>query len=295
MDLDARQCAALEGVLDTGSFEQAAARLRITASAVSQRVRALETTLGEPLVVRSRPCRPTTAGRRLLQYLKRMRALRQDLQADLRAGEAEAFTVAIAVNADTLATWLLPVLAPLLRTEGMLLELSVDDQDHTHALLEAGLALGCISTEPEAMRGCRAEALGKMRYRCMAAPGFRDRWFARGMTRAGARAAPVVVFNRKDRLQADFLQRHFGLDEAACPVHTVPASEPFMQAIVLGLGWGLLPELQARQAVARGELVDLAPQRPVDVPLYWHCWKVQAPRMERFSAALVAGAREVLR
>lgn len=50
MDLDPRQTAAVRAVIETGSFEQAATRLNITSSAVSQRVRALETRLGTPLI-----------------------------------------------------------------------------------------------------------------------------------------------------------------------------------------------------------------------------------------------------
>lgn len=295
MQLDPRQCEAVRAVVDSGSFEQAALALHLTPSAVSQRVRALEAVLGTPLVVRTRPCRATPAGQRLLQTLRRMQALEADLQAELHHEEAAPLQVAIAVNADTLASWLLPALAPFLLRERVLLDLAVDDQDHTYALLEAGQALGCISTEAQPMRGCVAEALGIMRYRCMAAPAFRQRWFPRGMTRAALRQAPVMVFNRKDRLQADFLLRHYGLPDDAYSCHIVPASDPYMQAVVLGLGWGMLPELQMRALWESGALVDLAPQRPTDVRLFWHRWKLQSPRMERLSAALVQAARQVLR
>lgn len=294
MKLDSRQCEALMAVIDSGSFEQAASRLHLTPSAVSQRVRALETFLGSPLVVRSRPCRPTPAGRRVIQHLRRVQSLESDLQAEFSGDAAEPLSIAIAVNADTLGSWLLPALAPFLIQEQVTLDLSVDDQDHTYALLEAGLALGCISTEPQPMRGCVAEPLGSMRYRCMASPQFQQAWFAKGMTRAAVRKAPVVVFNRKDRLQADFLLRHYGLQDDAYPVHYIPASQPFMQAVALGLGWGMLPEVQMREWHEAGHLVDLAPHRPVDVALYWHAWKLQAPRMERLSRALVESARQIL-
>jgi LysR family transcriptional regulator (chromosome initiation inhibitor) len=202
---------------------------------------------------------------------------------------------AIAVNADTLASWFLPALAGFLVSEQVLLDLTVDDQDHTYSLLESGLALGCISTEPQAMRGCTAEPLGVMRYRCMASPAFKERWFPKGMTRTALGKAPVVVFNRKDRLQADFLLQHYGLPENAYPFHTVPASDPYMQAIVLGLGWGMLPELQMRELQKRGTLVDVAPGKPTDVSLYWHAWKVQSPKMERLSGTLIKAARKLLR
>jgi LysR family transcriptional regulator, chromosome initiation inhibitor len=58
---DTRQAEALLAIIDTGSFEQAAALLHVSASAVSQRVSAMEVALGTPLLIRSRPCRPTSA------------------------------------------------------------------------------------------------------------------------------------------------------------------------------------------------------------------------------------------
>lgn len=294
MQLDPRQSQALLAVIDTGSFEQAAVALHLTASAVSQRVRALETALGTPLVVRTRPCRTTPAGQRLLQYLRRVQSLEDDLRADF-AGGSEPLAITLAVNADTLASWLLPALASFIIEERILLDLTVDDQDHTYALLEAGLALGCVSTEAKPMRGCQAQPLGGMRYRCMASPAFRDKWFGKGMTRAAVQQAPVVEFNRKDRLQADFLQRHYGLMPGGYPSHFVPASEAFMRAIELGLGWGMLPEVQMAALQRQGSLVDIAPHRPTDVELFWHTWRVQSPRMERLSRSLLQAARKVLR
>jgi LysR family transcriptional regulator (chromosome initiation inhibitor) len=295
MKLDPRQADAVRAVIESGSFEQAAALLHVTPSAVSQRVRALETALGSPLVVRARPCRATPAGQRMLQYLRRVQSLEDDLQADFAGEQAAPLSIAVAVNADTLGSWFLPALAPFLIREQILLDLTVDDQDHTYTLLEAGLALGCISTEERPMRGCIVQPLGAMRYRCMAAPAFRERWFGKGMTRAAVARAPAIAFNRKDRLQADFLLKHYGLADGSYPCHYIPASEPYMQAIALGLGWGMLPEVQMRDWQKRGILVDLAPQRLADVALFWHSWKVQAPKMERLSNALVRAARKILR
>lgn len=294
MKLDSRQCEALLAVIDSGSFEQAAALLHLTSSAVSQRVRALEEFVGSPLVARTRPCRPTPAGRRLMHHLRQVRALEDELQAEFAGEEAEPLRVTLAVNADTLSSWLLPALAPFLIEENVLLDLAVDDQEHTYALLEAGLALGCISTADQPMRGCTVEPLGTMRYHCMASPDFRARWFAKGMTRAAVMRAPVIAFNRKDRLQADFLRKHYGLEDGSYPCHFIPASEPYMQAIALGLGWGMLPAMQMSELQKSGALVDIAPQRPVNMGLYWHVWKVRSPRMERLSRALVEAARRML-
>jgi LysR family transcriptional regulator (chromosome initiation inhibitor) len=203
--------------------------------------------------------------------------------------------VTLAVNNDTLATWLLPVLAPVLAEEGLLVEFVLDDQWHTFTLLEQGRALACISGEPEPMRGCTVTPLGIMRYRLVASKDFAQRWFPGGFTREAARKAPVVVFDRKDSLQAAFLLQHFDLPEGSYPFHYVPASDPFADAIRLGLGYGMLPLEQCSALLAAGLLVDLTPALHLDVSLHWHAWRIQPPRLERMGAALVKGARTVLR
>ena len=293
MKLDARRSAAFLAAIDAGSLELAAVQLNITPSAVSQRIAALEQDLGTPLLVRSRPCRPTAPGARLLQYLRRSSLLESEFLAGMGVDSGPA-RVTLAVTNDTLATWLLPVLAPILEAEGLLVEFILDDQGHTFALLEGGQAVACIAGEAQAMHGCSASALGIMRYRLVASPAFAQRWFEGGMTREAARHAPVMVFNRKDALQSNFLLRHFDLPEGAYPFHYVPASDPYGAAIRHGLGYGLLPQEQCAASLATGELVDLTPHLQVDVPLYWHAWRIQPPRLERMGAALVRSARAVL-
>ncbi|WP_296942518.1 LysR family transcriptional regulator ArgP [uncultured Massilia sp.] len=293
MTIDPRRSDAFLAAVDSGSLEQAALRLNVTPSAVSQRIAALEQDLGTPLLVRARPCRPTAPGMRLLQFLRRRALLEDEFFAEQR-DDPGPVRVTLAVNNDSLATWLLPVLAPVLVGEGMLVEFVLDGQGHTFALLEQGRALACVSGETAPMRGCTVEALGAMRYRMVAAPAFAARWFPGGMTREAARHAPVMVFDRKDTLQTTFLLQHFGLPEGAYPFHYVPSSDPYVQAIRLGLGYGLLPLEQCAAMLASGALVDLAPGLHVDVPLYWHAWRIQPPRLERMGTALVKGARAVL-
>ncbi len=290
MQIDPRRSAAFIAAVDNGSLEAAAQQLRMTPSAVSQRISALEQELGTPLLVRTRPCRPTAPGMQLLQFLRRRALLEQEFMAE-RDSEAGPVRVALAVNNDTLATWLLPLLAPLLIDEELLAEFVLDNQGHTFALLEQGQAVACISGEAEPMRGCTVEPLGMMRYRMVAAPAFARRWFPHGLEREAARKAPVMVFDRKDTLQTQFLLQHLGLPEGSYPFHYVPASDPYVQAIRLGLGYGMLPLEQCADLLASGGLVDLAPDLHVDVPLYWHAWRIQPARLERMGGALVKAAR----
>jgi LysR family transcriptional regulator (chromosome initiation inhibitor) len=296
LPLDPKQTDAFQAVAELGSFERAAAKLSVTPSAVSQRVRALEIALGAALILRTRPCRTTPMGQRLLQYLRRAFLLKVDLQADLLNSESGLLTVSVALNSDSLGTWFFPALASLLVKDQIILDLIVEDQDHTYALLKTGMVAGCVSTVAQAMSGCSAEVLGTMRYRLMASTSFRQRWLAEGLTREAARQAPVVAYTRKDTLQSSFLRSHLGLPEGAYPCHYVPGIEAHFTAVRYGLGYGMVPEwLLSSGGDEHGPLVDLAPRYPTDVALYWHTWKVQSPRMERLSTQVIEAARQILR
>ena len=285
---------AFEAVLQEGGFERAARRLALTQSAVSQRVKLLEAELGQELLVRSKPVRPTPAGRRLLPYLAQLRLMEAEARRALAPRQAHGpLRLAVGVNADSLATWFIGAVAEVVREEGIVLDCVVDDQDHTHALLADGEVLGCVSTRADPMRGCAAERLGTMPYLCAGSPAFRARWFPRGLTREALASAPAIVFGRHDDMHEAFLQRHFGLDAGQYPHHVVPSSEGFMAFAVAGLGYGFVPEIQARAYLARGELVDLAPERE-DVVLYWHHWQVQSPVMARLAQAIGDAAGRAL-
>lgn len=296
MTLDPKQTGAFQAVAELGSFERAAVKLSITPSAVSQRVRALETALGAALILRTRPCRPTQMGQRLLQYLRRAALMKADLEAELLSSESGALNVSVALNADSLGTWFFPALASLLVSEQIILDLIVEDQDHTYDLLETGMVAGCVSTVAQPMRGCSAEKLGTMRYRLMASASFRQRWLPKGLTREAARSAPVVAYTRKDMLQSSFLLSRLGLPEGAYPCHYVPGIEAHFAAVRYGLGYAMVPEWLLAAAGEEGDaLVDLAPRHPTDVALYWHTWKVQSPRMEAMSRQIIEAARRILR
>ena len=103
-----------------------------------------------------------------------------------------------------------------------------------------------------------------------------------------------MAYTRKARLQAAVLLERFGLPPGSYPTHYVPGAEPHYQAIRYGLGYGMVPELLIREALASGEVLDLPMDAPCDVALYWHTWKVQSPRMEHLSRQIVDAAPRLL-
>ncbi len=294
--LDSTQLRTLAAVVTEGSFEAAARLLHVTPSAVSQRIKALEEAVGQVLVRRHRPCDATEAGRPLLRLAGQLALLEREALADARGplgGDRGRTRVAVAVNADSLATWFPTALARLPAEPELSFDLRQDDQDHSAELLRAGEVTAAVTAQREAVQGCRVRRLGAMRYQALAAPPVVDRWFAGGLTRQALADAPVVVFDRKDRVQHRFLRTVTGraLDP---PVHYVPSVPAFSAAIRLGLGWGLVPEQIADGDVAAGHCVDIAPGRTVDIPLYWQHWRLDSQVLTALTAAVCAVAAQAL-
>ncbi|WP_129338967.1 LysR family transcriptional regulator ArgP [Cellulomonas endophytica] len=297
MDLDLAQLRALDAAVREGSLDAAARSLHVTPSAVSQRLRALEVATGRVLLVRSRPVRVTPSGEVLLRLARQVELLAADALVELGAGTADGVpaavpTLPLAVNADSLATWLLPALAPLAGT--VALELHREDQEHTAALLRAGTVVAAVTADPDPVAGCSVTRLGVMRYRPMAAAGGARRWFPDGPTPEALARAPVVVFDRKDELQHRYLRPRLPAG-ARPPTHVVPSSADYLAAVRLGLGWGMLPDLQSAPDEASGALVDLDPDGAVDVGLHWQQWRLRSPALDAVAAAVVAAAHRHLR
>lgn len=290
----------LAAIVEEGGFDRAAQRLSITQSAVSQRLRALEAQVGTVLIVRSRPLKPTSAGHLLLKHTKQMRLLRADLERDLRelapssaGGARDEERISIAVNADSIATWVLPALDALVR-EGLPMEIITDDQDFTHEWLREGQVLGCVTTVKQALRGCKVVPLGAMDYIAVAQAGYARANCPKGLTQHNFRDLPFVAFNRKDDMQSEFVGKAFGLKRVTLNQLFVPSSEGQMRAVLAGWGVSVVPELLARRLIEQEQLVNIAPQATLPIQLYWHCWNLASEVLDQLSAALTNAAGEAL-
>ncbi|MFZ3142095.1 HTH-type transcriptional regulator ArgP [Polaromonas sp.] len=293
--LDARQLEALAAVIESGSFGAAAKALSVTLAAVSLRIKSLEAVLGQRLLVRGKRVAATPAGQALLAHVKQLRLMEADLMAGLPGAGADTARLqilSVAVNADSLTSWFLPGVAPALQQHRLLLDVVVDDQDHTHDALKSGDVVGCVTTLAQAMRGCVAEPLGIMRYRCVAAPALVAEWGA-ALPHLMLRS-PAVIFNRKDALQDAWLAQHFNLQGALYPRHFVPAVDAFELALELGLGWGMVPDLMLQARSGRAPLQEVVPGHPVDVVLYWQHWAREPLAAERLTQAIKRAARSGL-
>jgi LysR family transcriptional regulator, chromosome initiation inhibitor len=290
VEFDQGQLEALSACVAEGTLEAAARRLHITPSAVSQRIKALETSVGQVLLNRSKPVRPTLSGQTLLRIARQMQALTAEAARELRnEPEAGGTVVPVAVNADSLGTWFLPALVAV--GPFYAFDLYRSDQDQTAALLRDGTVMAAVTAQAAAVPGCTVERLGTMRYRPRASPGFAATWFPDGASVAALAQAPIVAFDRQDRLQDNYLRRRSRrrLDP---PRHYVPGSADFTHAVRLGLGWGMVSDLQASPAK---DFVDLEPDGGIDVTLFWQQWRLGTAALGRVTQAVKQSAATGLR
>lgn len=279
-------------IVDEGSFEVAAAVLGISPSAVSQRIKSLEKEVGRVLIRRTSPASATEAGEVLVQAARRMALLQAETNAQLK-GRMERVPLSVAVNADSLATWFRPVLGAVAGFGTATLRLRIEDEAHTLALLRRGDVLGAITREPTPVNGCESMPLGMIRYHAVATPALRNEFLNDG--EVDWSRMPALRFGPNDALQDADLEGRLG---EGVPrrrrVSQIPSSEGFLEAARVGLGWALLPELQAAHLVSAGELV-LLDAEVVEVALFWQRWKLHSDLLDQLTAAVAEAAELMLR
>jgi LysR family transcriptional regulator, chromosome initiation inhibitor len=290
---DPDQLAALAAAVSEGTFEAAARRLHVTPSAVSQRIKALETAVGRILLTRSKPIEPTASGRTLLRAARQIEAITGDAARELGdelTGEPQ--VIQLAVNADSLETWLMPALAAA--GGPAVFDLRRDDQTRTAEMLRDGTVMAAVTASAEPVPGCIVEPLGRMRYRSRAQAAFVHRWLGAGATVTELSRAPVVCFDREDLLQDRYLRRR-ARRRLEPPRHYVPGSGAFVEAVVQGLGWGMVPDLQAGPGTTGEELIAFDDRGVIDVRLFWQQWRLRSPALDRVASAVRAQAAAALR
>ncbi len=150
-----------------------------------------------------------------------------------------------------------------------------------------------MTADPAPVPGCRTRALGALRYVATASPDFVARHFAAGVDPESLSRAPVLRFDRKDRLQSRWVEAVFGCPLQA-PAHWLASTQGFVDGAVAGLGWGMNPVALARPHLAAGRLVELVPGRPFDVALSWQSARLESDLLRALTRAVAAAARTAL-
>jgi len=293
LSISSELAATVAAIIDTGSLDAAARALRITPSAVSQRLKTLEQQLGRVLIVRGKPATATASGEAVVRMARQIALLEHDAMESLGlGGPGERVSIPLAVNADSMSSWFLAPISRLAAEHAIDFDLHRDDQSFTARLLESGEVMAAVTSESVPVPGCSVTALGTLSYTAAATPAFAERWFPDGITPDALRSAPFVDFDRRDMLQQQWLSSN-GVDASGVPRHHVPASHDFAVAVALGLGWGMLPAPQLAAPLASGAVRTLG-GAPIRVPLYWQQWNLRSDLLDAIASEIAAEARSVL-
>jgi len=284
--LDYRGIEALYTVQELQSFEAAAKKLHITQSAISQRIKALETFYGEPVLVRTLPYRPTSLGKQLIGHYKRLSVLEEELQEQI-GGEKGTPHISIAINRDSLETWFLEVMDEADIFKHITIEIIADDQERTIDYLKNGLVSACLSTYEKEIVGGKVHFLGNMEYVLAASPEFVKKYFSEGTPKQCLRNAPAIKFDQNDKLHERYLEKHFHMKGEELSFHVIPSVAGFKKFAVLGYGYALIPRIDIVQELKQKKLVQLYPDKVWNIPLYWHYWAVETKSYRKFNADII--------
>lgn len=284
-DIDYRNLRLLDLVIKEQGFEKAANKLSITQSAVSQRIKQLENQIGTLLLTRTVPPRPTRQGQKLLGLLYHVQLIEYDVFSD--ESDYETLNIPLAVNADSLAIWILPALKSFLDNSTFRLDIKIDNENRTLDYLIQGDVVGAVSIQPTPVIGGKSDFLGTLEYIFVASPNFANRYFPNGVTQDALLKAPIVTFESNADAHHIFLQQYFGLTPGSLPGHTIGSSEAYIQMALQDSACCMIPKQQIRDELKLGKLINLAPDLVQHKRLYWHRYSPEANTIKNMSASII--------
>lgn len=294
-NFDYKLLSALTEVIELQSFELAANKLFISQSAISQRIKSLEEYIGQPVLIRSQPIVLTTAGEQLVSHFKKVEQLEIELAPVLSPDKPlQPMKVSLAVNADSIATWFIQAVTPVLQSHLVELNLMIEHEERTLDKLRTGEAIGAVSVIEKPLKGYRSFRLGKMEYCLVANKTFKNKYFKDGVNRESLKMAPAISYDHKDDMHVRFIAKRFDLGASEYFCHRVRSSEAFVELAKQGVAYSLLPKLQIANELANGELVNLSPENELIETLYWHSWVLVKGINKKISQQIVKVGQEIL-
>ncbi len=245
LDYDALRC--FHEVLRYGGFEKGAQALNLTQSAVSQKIKRLEQSVGGPVMVRTKPLRATPLGKELLAHIQKVSVLEEAL--NIKSGlEASAAPISVAVNNDVLATWFSQVMAAFSDKRANPVHIVNADQTQTRDILQQGRVMACISQTGTPVTGGQSIRLGTMRYQLFASPRFIERYLHKGVSPDSVMKTPGLLYDEYDvTLLTDYQRECLHIAPSFTTCHWYPSSHGFVKMAVDGVVWALLPTLHVVQ------------------------------------------------
>jgi len=290
LGIEFRHLAALEAIVETGSFAAAARRLGYTQSAISQQIAVLERVTELQLLERPggrRPVTATEAGERLLRHAARAAAAMRAAEADLRAlAEGDAGTLRVATF-QSVGVRVIPPVMRLYVARRPAIEVKLVETDHgrlIELLVRGELDLAFVADRLETAIE-RIDVLTDP-YVLLAPAGSELAQTGKSVSVGEIARLPLIAY----RLSSDGGEAHPLSGEAHLLSKGIEPRIVFrsddsgiVQGLVgAGVGYALVPRLTVDRSDPEIAMLDVRGIPPREIGLAWHADRKLSPAATAF-------------
>lgn len=244
-------------VVQAGSITGGAQSQKLTQTAMTQKIRSLESSLGFSVFTRSRTgVRLTEEGARLYEHVLKIKQWQGEW-----ASQTEINTVTISGPSSLMRCRIIPSLTPVLVKNAKLkIQFDLADNDSPILKLKTGEAQIVLVKPEEVMLEMDSKLLKPERYILVGPSSWKKR-----KTKDILESESIVDFDREDKMTFDFLDKYnLKSRPDRCFANNTDA---LMALIQRGVGYSVMSEEFVKNELKKGELIDLFPGKFIELKM----------------------------
>lgn len=255
MSLLSPQLEAFLAITHTKTVHGAANAIHLTQTAVTQRIRALESRLGTTLFIRTRRgMLLSTEGEALLRYCHAVRELEGETLAHIKnAGSAVEVQLRITASTSIMRSRIMPQCFNVMKKfKHLLMYFDVNDSENRVKLLRSGECQLAVIQPENVAPEMTSKLLKPERYALVCSSAWKKR-----KLREIIQAERIVDFDPADQMTFHYLRQYHLIDLARHDRHFVNRTDSLAMMLVAGYGYGVLTLEFSKPYVDNKELIVL--------------------------------------
>lgn len=257
-------------IVQKGTVQEASHILGITQTGVTQRIRSLEKQLETTLFIRSRKgMKLTTEGESLLQYVKlSLENEGMTLSKIQKASFEHIIEIGITGPSSILRSRVIPnLLSQKSKYPKVRFRFELSDKNENQEKLKTGQCDLAILEHHEVTKEMDSRILRAERYKLYVP----KMWKKRKLLDIVENEA-IIDFDPSDRMTFQYLEKYRLKNKAQPNRHYANNTDALLSMIELGAGYSVLSEEFAKDAIKKGEIVDISPDQYFDykIALAWY-------------------------